>query len=244
MEDPFIHSAEQPQGQNRGEKPLSVGRIETVNSVPSEKDAVALAATVQAQGSSDSCKPENIDTASQQKTPQADPHRFAISDDKSRDLNYYPHSRVSRAFKPSSYSERQWGIHWYKPTVMIFLSLCGLLAALGHHLYNASLHGKTVGNVEWPQRLGTAFGFFVKMVLVNAVTYAYHQRAWLTVRKKSFRVETLDCIFSVSSPALSPSDFLLIQDLLPPAMTLVTGNPGCTLFLLRPQSCGFNSSGH
>lgn len=203
-ENPPIRSVDEIQSPNQGEAPLLFRRIQTINTVSSEQDAVTLVTTVQKRGSSESCKPEVPDTASQHNTPQATSQPLSVSDDGRVDPSYYPDSRVSRAFKPSSYDQCQWGIHWYKPTVMISLSLCGLLAALGHHLYNASLHGKTVGDVEWPQRLGTAFGFFVKMVLVTAVNYAYHQRAWFTVRKRAFRVDTLDCIFSVSSSALPP----------------------------------------
>ncbi|KAK4184989.1 hypothetical protein QBC35DRAFT_390507 [Podospora australis] len=85
---------------------------------------------------------------------------------------------------------------------MILLGLIGLLGALGHHLYNDSLSGSPVVNAQWPQRWGVALAFFVKMTLVGSVQMAFKQRAWLTVKKRSFRVKTLDSIFhSCQDPA-------------------------------------------
>jgi hypothetical protein len=105
--------------------------------------------------------------------------------------------------------------------MMILLGLAGLFGALGHHLYNARLDGQPVGtDTQWPQRWGVAMAFFVKMTLVGAVQMAVKQRAWvstsvvvkvtrdkcqeltlaqqLTVKKRGFRVKTLDSIFHVS----------------------------------------------
>ncbi|OIW29243.1 hypothetical protein CONLIGDRAFT_411841 [Coniochaeta ligniaria NRRL 30616] len=88
------------------------------------------------------------------------------------------------------------GIHWYYPVVMIFLALGGLFGAIGHHLYNVSLAGKeVVGDGQWPQRWGVALAFFIKMMLGAAVQTAFKQRAWLTIKKRAFKVKTLNSIF-------------------------------------------------
>lgn len=71
------------------------------------------------------------------------------------------------------------GIHWYLPSLMLFLVLSGFFGALGHHLYNKHLHGREVKDVAWPQRFGIALAFFIKMVLVGAVQIAFKQRAWV-----------------------------------------------------------------
>ncbi|KAB5549460.1 hypothetical protein GE09DRAFT_1059936 [Coniochaeta sp. 2T2.1] len=91
------------------------------------------------------------------------------------------------------------GIHWYTPTMMITLAFAGLFGGLGHHLYNAGLKGQPVIDAQWPQRWGVAMAFFVKMTLVGAVQIAVKQRAWLTVKKRGFRVRTLDSIFHGSA---------------------------------------------
>ncbi|KAK4227295.1 hypothetical protein QBC38DRAFT_455389 [Podospora fimiseda] len=95
----------------------------------------------------------------------------------------------------TTFSENGPKIHWYTPTTMVILSLCGFFGALGHHLYNSALHGQEVKDSEWPQRWGIALAFFVKMTLIGAVQSAFKQLAWLTVRKRGFRVKTLDSLF-------------------------------------------------
>jgi hypothetical protein len=81
----------------------------------------------------------------------------------------------------SSNGDGQPGIHWYYPSVMIFLALAGFVGAIGHHLYNLRLDGKEVHDPAWPQRWGVALAFFVKMMLGAAVQIAFKQRAWVCV---------------------------------------------------------------
>lgn len=110
---------------------------------------------------------------------QAAPQTTTWAESK-KTLPYFARTRISRKFRwlPPS-EDTQWGIHWYKPTSMVSLALCGLFTALGHHVYNTSLHGSRVGDPEWPQRWGIALAFFIKMVLVDAVKFAYTQNAWV-----------------------------------------------------------------
>lgn len=69
---------------------------------------------------------------------------------------------------------------FYVQFSMIGLAFLGLLAALAHHLYNASLSGREVsGDPQWPPRYGSALSFFVRMVLVGSVQIAYKQQAWV-----------------------------------------------------------------
>jgi len=96
-------------------------------------------------------------------------------------------------------------IHWYTPTSMVLLGIAGFAGALAHHLYNASLDGTPVEDAQWPQRWGVALAFFVKMTLVGAVQIAVKQRAWLSVKKRGFKVKTLDSIFHA---CYDPLEFL------------------------------------
>ncbi|KAK3995259.1 hypothetical protein QBC44DRAFT_320751 [Cladorrhinum sp. PSN332] len=95
----------------------------------------------------------------------------------------------------TSFSESGPKVHWFIPTSMVVLSLCGFLGALGHHLYNSALHNQAVVDSQWPQRWGIALAFFVKMTLIGAVQAAFKQLAWLTVKKRGFKVKTLDSLF-------------------------------------------------
>lgn len=81
--------------------------------------------------------------------------------------------RIKDAIKNSYYD------HWMEIT-MIGLAVVGLLTAMAHHLYNASLDGHRVnGDTQWPPRYGNALSFFVKTILIASVQIAYKQQAWV-----------------------------------------------------------------
>ncbi|KAF2964694.1 hypothetical protein GQX73_g8888 [Xylaria multiplex] len=82
------------------------------------------------------------------------------------------------------------------PSTMIALITLGILAALGHHLYYRSLHGQVVQDSQWPVRLGTAIAFFLKAVFISSIETAYRQHAWLMVKRRSYKISTLDALFS------------------------------------------------
>src|SRR5689334_16559729 len=85
----------------------------------------------------------------------------------------------------------------------------------GHHLFDDRLHGREVHGPQWPQRWGLALSTFGKVCLAGAVEIAYKQRLWvsdnhhtriratftnisqITVKKRSFKIKTLNGIFSV-----------------------------------------------
>ncbi|KAH9986110.1 hypothetical protein F4779DRAFT_632448 [Xylariaceae sp. FL0662B] len=82
---------------------------------------------------------------------------------------------------------------------MVAFVLVGFFGAPGHHFYYERLHGQEVQDSQWPSRFGIALSFFVKIALVGSVETAYKQRAWLTVKKRDFKISTLDTIFSACS---------------------------------------------
>ena len=73
----------------------------------------------------------------------------------------------------------QWEIRWYMPACMVILTLVGICAMLGHHIYNSRLQGRQVKDPQWPQRWGLALSTFGKMCLAGAVEIAYRQRVWV-----------------------------------------------------------------
>ncbi|ROW08545.1 hypothetical protein VPNG_06196 [Cytospora leucostoma] len=105
-----------------------------------------------------------------------------------------PHSRVQN-MKAGLIT---WHQKFHLQFSMVGLAFLGFFAALGHHLYNASLNGQEVsGDAQWPPRYGSALAFFVRMVLVGSVQIAYKQQAWLAVKQRALKVSTLDAMFAV-----------------------------------------------
>ncbi|KAF3765664.1 hypothetical protein M406DRAFT_68088 [Cryphonectria parasitica EP155] len=104
--------------------------------------------------------------------------------------------------------------YWMQAS-MVGLAVLGLLTALAHHLYNASLDGRRVsGDTQWPPRFGSALSFFVKAILIASVEIAYKQQAWLVVKKRDLKMSTLDAIFSqnleIDSLVCSHNSFLKV----------------------------------
>ncbi|KAE9368893.1 hypothetical protein N431DRAFT_382690 [Stipitochalara longipes BDJ] len=97
------------------------------------------------------------------------------------------------------------GLYWKAYTTMVSSLFCGMLLALGHHLFYISLNGKPVGAPQHIIRgvtrqqlnltLGTLFAFLVKACLAVAITTAYTQIFWRAVKKRSTRLTTIDTIY-------------------------------------------------
>ena len=107
---------------------------------------------------------------------------------------------------------------------MMILSLaCGVLFALGHHLFYNSLQNKPTSTGDYtfmgthhPGQqfniaLGTAFAFLVKAAFGIALSTAYYQVFWMVVKQdseaKNHRtLERLDTAFSGISSVISLLD--------------------------------------
>ncbi|KAI1084505.1 hypothetical protein F5B20DRAFT_591462 [Whalleya microplaca] len=94
---------------------------------------------------------------------------------------------------------------------MCAFALLGFFGALGHHFYYERLHGQEVQDSQWPSRFGIALSFFVKTSLVLSVETAYKQQVWLTVKRRDFKVSTLDTLFSACSNPLNIFDKQLVS---------------------------------
>lgn len=89
---------------------------------------------------------------------------------------------------------------------MALFVIFGILLALGHHLYYASLNGTTAGSAsrqQWPIRFGTAFAYLVTSCLNAAVGLAFTQQLWRSVRQKSFSIASLDKMFGITTDPTS-----------------------------------------
>lgn len=100
----------------------------------------------------------------------------------------------------------RWGVKWYKePMYMVLFAIIGLGLAIGHHGYYSSLHGSLAGSntkQQWAHNIGNMFAIAVVATLHAANGLAYSQYSWTVVRGKSFTVEALDKLFSLTSDPL------------------------------------------
>ena len=104
----------------------------------------------------------------------------------------------------------EWGIPWTTPILMIVLFYSGVALAVGHHGYYHSLH-KTPAGTKSRQRQATAFGttfsFLIIALLRTAIGNSYEQYIWTLFRKKSFKLNTLDKLFALTT---NPAGFFHI----------------------------------
>lgn len=86
-----------------------------------------------------------------------------------------------------------WKINWQQPTFMCSMLLCGLILAIGHHVYYHSLSGSPAGDATrqaWSIRFGTAFAFLVVACFKAITVSALGQYLWSVVRSKCLKIST------------------------------------------------------
>jgi hypothetical protein len=96
-------------------------------------------------------------------------------------------------------------IHWTTPTVAFLLTVVGIAAAIGHHLYLSKLNGNPNENAKWIGRYSLALAFLVKASLAGAIGIAFMQKAWqsLAASDKGLTVASVDSLFGVQLQPLN-----------------------------------------
>ncbi|KAK0732084.1 hypothetical protein B0H67DRAFT_566649 [Lasiosphaeris hirsuta] len=101
---------------------------------------------------------------------------------------------------PSSKAPRKkarWGWEWTDSSwVMYGLLLFGIVVAASHHIFYSKLVGKPADDQLKMMRFGTLFAYIAKSSLVSAVIFSYRQQIWVTVRKKTLKLRTIDNLFA------------------------------------------------
>ena len=93
-------------------------------------------------------------------------------------------------------------IHWRAPAVMVFSLSIGILISFANHLFNTVIDGHSAGGAteqQWVRRLETAFAFSSKLFLAMSTTIAYNQCLWYYVQQNTYRVASVDAMFSATS---------------------------------------------
>jgi hypothetical protein len=84
---------------------------------------------------------------------------------------------------------------------MLVLLALGLLVAIGHHCFYEHLNyeqlDQAVIKQVWAIRIGNAFAFLFKSVLVAALTVSFSQRFWFEARQRTMRIRLIDNIFGL-----------------------------------------------
>ncbi|THV54258.1 hypothetical protein BGAL_0031g00320 [Botrytis galanthina] len=99
-----------------------------------------------------------------------------------------------------------WKINWQQPTFMCSMLICGLILAIGHHVYYISLSGSPAGDATrqaWSIRFGTAFAFLVVACFKAITVSALGQYLWSVVRSKGLKISDLDRLFALTSNPIS-----------------------------------------
>ena len=117
----------------------------------------------------------------------------------------------------SRHSRRRTSLGAY--VTMLGLLLLGLLTAASHHLFYTYLNNRELEESAVPQnwaiRIGNAFAYLFKALLVSAVWVAYAQGFWYFVRRKWLEIGSLDNLFDVLYNPLSFFDTDLFQKTTP-----------------------------
>ena len=96
-----------------------------------------------------------------------------------------------------------WVTYRSRPWNMCFLVVIGTAFATGHHLFYFALDGREATNQSLMLRYGTILAFCAKASLGTAAAMAFQLRAWLVLRHKMARLETIDSIFTANTEIFS-----------------------------------------
>lgn len=143
-------------------------------------------------------------------TPTQAKRRHGLHPDKQE----IPHTYSEEVDVVEEYSKSRhvkWGIVWYAPALMFAYAMGGLAIAIGHHFYFSSLHN-TVAGTAFRQQIaigsGTAISVTIVALLRSATCAAYNQYAWVLVRKKFYKLGTLDKLFALTT---DPTGFFSME---------------------------------
>ncbi|KAJ5436852.1 hypothetical protein N7445_007737 [Penicillium cf. griseofulvum] len=108
---------------------------------------------------------------------------------------------------------------WPVPATMFGLILLGIVIGIGHHLCYNYLNGKPVANYSqaWILRIATGAAFLVKVIFAISVGIALSQVKWFTLRRRHFKIGSLDKMFTLESSLLS----FFSRDLLAAPLVLI-----------------------
>lgn len=87
---------------------------------------------------------------------------------------------------------------WLSRWIMYIGFVFGIACAVGHHIFYSTLHGQPATDQLVMQRYGTLLAFGAKAGFSTTVVTAFHQRVWVTAKKRVMSIGALDALFSMT----------------------------------------------
>jgi hypothetical protein len=81
--------------------------------------------------------------------------------------------------------------------MMYILFAFGVVGAISHHAFYASLAGSEANNQLLMLRYGTALAYLTKASFMASVVLAFRQQIWATFRRKLLSITAVDSLFAV-----------------------------------------------
>lgn len=100
-----------------------------------------------------------------------------------------------------------WDPRWKALILMPSFWLIGVALALGHHFYynsKANIVAPSEDQQQWTIRIGSGLAQLTAAALAAATGLAFTQYLWVTVRRKSMSLGSIDAVFSLTS---NPTSF-------------------------------------
>ncbi|KKY29902.1 hypothetical protein UCDDA912_g10180 [Diaporthe ampelina] len=117
-----------------------------------------------------------------------------------------PPSRAS-SLRPRSCRPR-----WHSSFSMYMCFIFGLLCAVGHHIFYASLDGEPAESQTEMLRYGTFLAYAAKAGFSAAAISAFKQRIWVTVRSRFMSISALDSMFAAAEDMTALLNWEFIRD--------------------------------
>lgn len=111
------------------------------------------------------------------------------------------------SLRPRSCSPR-----WHSSFTMYICFIFGLLCAVGHHIFYASLDGEPAEEQTKMLRYGTFLAYAAKAGFSAAAISAFKQRIWVTVRSRFMSISALDSMFAAAEDMTALLNWEFIKD--------------------------------
>lgn len=101
---------------------------------------------------------------------------------------------------------------WHSSFSMYICFIFGVLCAVGHHIFYASLDGEPAESQTEMLRYGTFLAYAAKAGFSAAAISAFKQRIWVTVRSRFMSISALDSMFAAAEDLTALINWEFIRD--------------------------------
>lgn len=124
----------------------------------------------------------------------------------------YPGQDKAPPSRASSLRPRSCRPRWHSSFSMYICFIFGLLCAVGHHIFYASLDGEPAESQTEMLRYGTFLAYAAKAGFSAAAISAFKQRIWVTVRSRFMSISALDSMFAAAEDMTALLNWEFIKD--------------------------------